>query len=128
MTKLPRLCLLAAMLAGLSAMPLAATAAATAASAPAVAPSAVSPAKPEKRPPTPEEGRDSATAPSDLMPESRVTPQLNLTLTPSGTNKPTYVRPSKGKAAPSGGIDDSAARCKAMSDEKARQDCLGKLR
>ena len=106
-----------------------AVAAAAAASAPAVMPAASSPtAKPEKRPATPEQGRDSAAAPSDLHSESRVTPQINVPLNPSGAGKPAYVRPARGKAAPSGGIDDSAARCKAMTDAQARQDCLDKLR
>ena len=105
--KTPRLYLLAALLAVLAAAPLVGAAATAAASAPAVAPSAVSPAKPEKRPATPAEKRDSATAPGDLRPDARVTPQLNLALTPSGAAKPAYVRPSNGKVTPSGGVDNS---------------------
>ena len=128
MMKTPRLYLLTGLLAALAAAPLVVAAAATAASAPAVAPSAVSPAKPEKRPATPDEKRDSATAPGDLRPDARVTPQLNLSLTPSGIAKPDYVRPADGKVIPSGGVDDSTARCKAVIDAKARQDCLDKLR
>lgn len=102
--------------------------AAPAASAPAAMPAAsVSPVKPEQRPATPDEKRDSATEPGDLRPESRVTPQINVPLSPSGAGKPAYVRPARGKAAPSGGIDDSAARCNAIEDAQARKECLDKL-
>lgn len=107
----------------------AATAAPAAASAPALAPSAPERAKPEKRLATPQEQRDSATAPGELRTEVQATPQLNIPLRSSGgSGKATYVPPARGKAAPSGGVDDSAARCRAMSDKKAQQDCLDKLR
>lgn len=119
----------AALLVALVATASAVAAPAAAASAPAVMPAASSPpAKPEKRPATPQESRDSATEPGELRPESRVTPQINVPLNPSGAGKPAYVRPARGKAAPSGGIDDSAARCKAMTDAGSRQECLDKLR
>lgn len=118
----------AALLSALTITPLCARAAEPAASAPAVAPSAVTPAKAEKRPPTPQEGRDSATAPSDLRPAARVTPQVSVPLLPGGVaGKPAYVRPARGNGAPSGGIDDSAARCNAIADAQARKDCLDKL-
>lgn len=127
--KTARLQFIVALLAGLVASPTLVSAAESAASAPAqaVAPAASSPDKPGKRPATPQENRDSATTPGDLRPDARVTPQLSIPLNPSGAGKPTYVRPPRGKPAPSGGIDDSAARCKAMADAQARQDCLGKL-
>lgn len=109
------------------AVPRVATAAENAASAPAVLPAASAPTKPEKRPATPQEKRDSATAPGELRTEVRATPQLNIPLKPSGAGKATYVPPSRGKASPSGGIDDSAARCNAMADAKAQQECRDKL-
>ncbi|MEO8125334.1 MAG: hypothetical protein ABI633_14900, partial [Burkholderiales bacterium] len=99
-----------------------------AASAPAVMPAASAPpTKPQKRPATPEEKRDSGTEPGELRPDSRVIPQINVPLNPSGAGKPAYVRPARGKAAPSGGVDDSAARCNAIADAQARKDCLDKL-
>ncbi len=117
-----------ALLVGLLAAALPATAADPAASAPAVMPAASSPpVKPPKRPATPEEKRDSATEPGEQRPESRVIPQINVPFTPSGAGKPAYVRPARGKAAPSGGVDDSAARCNAIADAQARKDCLDKL-
>jgi len=126
--------LVAGLLCALAVAPLPTLAAATAASAPgaasapAIAPTASAPARTEPRLATPEAKRDSGTAPGDLRPEARVTPQLNVPLTPSGAGKPAYVRPSQGKATPSGGIDDSAARCQALADAQARKDCLDKLR
>lgn len=119
----------AALLSAPAFTPLCALAADAAASAPAVAPSAVTPAKAEKRPATPQEGRDSATAPGDLRPAARVTPQISVPLMPGGVaGKPAYVRPARGNGAPSGGVDDSAARCNAIADAQARKDCLDKLR
>lgn len=118
-----------ALLAGSLAAAIPAAAADPSASAPAVMPAASAPPlKPEKRTATPEEMRDSATEPGDLRPESRVTPQINVPLNPAGTGKPAYVRPSSGKAAQSGGINDSAARCNAIEDAQARKDCLARLR
>lgn len=105
----------------------AAPAAATATSASAVLPAVSAPAKPQKRPATPEEKRDSGTEPGELRPESRVIPQINVPLNPSGAGKPAYVRPARGKAAPSGGVDDSAARCNAIENPQARKECLDKL-
>lgn len=116
------------LLAGLLVATLPATAADRAASAPAIMPAASAPpVKSEKRSAAPEEKRDSATEPGELRPESRVTPQISVPLNPSGTGKPAYVRPASGKAAQSGGINDSAARCNAISDVQARKDCLDKL-
>lgn len=99
-----------------------------AASAPAAVPAVAPPAaKPEKRPATPEEKRDSATEPGELRPDSRVVPQINVPLKPSGPGKATYVPPPRGKPAQSGGVDDSAARCNAIADAAARKECLDKL-
>lgn len=84
-------------------------------------------AKPDKRPATPAEMRDSATAPGDLRPERRVTPQLSIPLTPNATPKPVLTPTPKGAAAPSGGVDDSVARCNAMADAQARDACRAKL-
>jgi hypothetical protein len=124
------LALLAAALPATAAAPAAsAPAAAAAASAPAAAPTAPPRvAKPEKRPATPEEKRDSGTEPGDLRPESRVVPQVNVPLTPSGAGKATYVPPQRGKPAQHGDVDDSAARCNAIADATARKECLDKLR
>ncbi len=59
---------------------------------------------------------------------SSPTPQISVPLMPGGVaGKPTYVRPARGNGAPSGGVDDSAARCNAIADAQARKDCLDKL-
>jgi hypothetical protein len=84
-------------------------------------------AKPEKRPATPAEMRDSATAPGDLRPERRVTPQLSIPLTPNASPKPVLTPTPKGTTGPSGGVDDSVARCNAMADAQARDACHAKL-
>lgn len=103
-------------------------ASAPAASAPAAVPSVAPPqTRPEKRPATPEEKRDSATEPGELRPESRVIPQLEVPLKPSGPGKATYVAPQRGQPAQHGGVDDSAARCNAIADAAARKECLDKL-
>lgn len=105
------------------------SASAPSASAPAVIPAVSAPsAKPEKHPPTAEERHDSGAKPDLVRPDSRITPQLNVPLTPSGAGKATYVPPARGKPAQSGGVDDSAARCNAMTDAAARKECLDKLR
>ena len=120
--------LLAATLVALSIDARAASASENAASAPDIVASTPARAKPEKRLATPQEKRDSATAPGELRTEVQATPQLNIPLRSSGgSGKATYVPPARGKAAPSGGVDDSAARCRAMADKKAQQDCLDKL-
>lgn len=123
--------LLAAVLPAAAATPAASAPAASspAASAPAVIPAVPAPsAKPEKHPPTAEERHDSGAKPDLVRPDSRITPQLNVPLTPSGAGKATYVPPARGKPAQSGGVDDSAARCNAMTDAAARKECLDKLR
>lgn len=63
---------------------------------------------------TPAELRDSATAPGDLRPEERVTPQIVIPLRKAAR------RPA---GAASGGIDDTAARCEAQSSPRARERC-----
>lgn len=120
--------LLAMTLSATAAAP-AASAPAAAASAPAVIPAVPPPAtKPEKHPPTAEERHESGSKPDLVRPDSRVTPQLNVPLKPSGPGKATYVPPPRGKPAQGGGVDDSAARCNAIADAAARKECLDKLR
>ena len=76
--------LLAATLVALSIDARAASASENAASAPDVVASAPARAKPEKRLATPQEKRDSATAPGELRTEVQATPQLNIPLRSSG--------------------------------------------
>ena len=95
-----------------------------------VAASAVPVGKPEKKILTPSESRDSATAPGDLRPDRRVTPQITLPLTEAGRVVPpkSVLIPSpRADPAPSGSIDDAAARCLALADAQARDQCLAKL-
>ena len=95
-----------------------------------VAASAVPVGKPEKKILTPSESRDSATAPGDLRPERRVTPQVTLPLTQAGKAVPAksvLTPPLRANPAPSGGIDDAAARCGALVDAQARDQCREKL-
>jgi hypothetical protein len=98
-----------------------------AASAPSIAASAAPTAKPEKRALSPAELRDSATTPGDLRPERRVTPQLSIPLNQNSPPKPALVPAPRATNAPSGGIDDSAARCAALADAQAREACRAKI-
>jgi len=113
----------------LALLPLPCAMAQTAASQPNIAASAVPAGKPEKKILTPAESRDSATAPGDLRPERRVTPQISIPLNKSGQvpAKSLVTPPPRAKPAPSGGIEDAAARCAALADAKARDDCRAKL-
>jgi len=101
----------------------------TSASAPSVAASAATVGKPEKKVLTPSESRDSATAAGDLRPERRVTPQISIPLNKAGQapSKSMLNPPPRATAAPSGGIDDAAARCGALADAQARDQCRDKL-
>ncbi len=113
-------------------VPLAAVAQTAAPPVPADAASVAPKAPPEKRNLTPTEGRDSAPKAGDLQPQqSRVAPQLSIPL----NSKPGQV-PLKGMvspppraatAKPSGGVDDAAARCGAIADPQAREQCRDKL-
>ena len=102
-----------------------------AASAPGAANAASAPraSKPDPRLRSPQESRDSATVPGDLRPERQVTPQISV---PLGKSPPAALKlPARnvprGSAAPTGGIDDAAARCEAQAAESARADCRAKL-
>jgi len=98
-------------------------------SAPTWPPAASAPAaaKPGPRQLTPQQSRDSATAPGELRPEHAGVPQINIAL----GRKPPAVRPpgARGSSAASatGGISDGAARCEAESDDQARADCRARL-
>lgn len=85
-----------------------------------------------KRNQSPTEGRNSAPSGGDLRPDRRaVTPQISIPLnTKAGQPPPKAVltpAPRAGTPAPTGGIDDSAARCGALADATAREQCLSKL-
>jgi hypothetical protein len=105
-------------------------AAQTGAAPPSNAASAPSAAKPGPRLQTPLELREGATAPGELRPDERVTPQIVIPLrknTPPPT-KPQRAAARRGIAASaSGGIDDSVARCEAQASKAAREKCLDGL-
>ena len=71
---------------------------------------------------TPEQKRDNAelTAAPESRPDRAVTPQLTIPLGRKAA--PAAVRGSKAPA--SGGVDDAAARCEALSGKQARLICL----
>ena len=76
---------------------------------------------------TPEQKRDNAelTAAPESRPDRAVTPQLTIPLgrkAAPATGGPAAVRGSKAPA--SGGVDDAAARCEALSGKQARLICL----
>jgi len=110
-----------------AAMPLLAAVAQTSVPVPSPAASASPAAKPEQRNLTPAELRDSATEPGDLRPDRRVTPQVNIPISKNAPPKPAFVPATRGKTGPSGGIDDAAARCSALADATAREQCRDKL-
>ncbi len=100
---------------------------------PAVAASVPLNTKTDKRNLTPAESRDSAPSAGDLRPDRRaVTPQISIPLNnKSGQLPPKALlnpAPRAGGTAPSGGIDDAAARCGALADSQAREQCRDKLR
>lgn len=101
----------------------------TVAPVPSITASAPPAGKPEKKLLTPSELRDSATAPGDLRPERPVTPQVTIPLNKAGQvpAKPVLNPPPRAKPAPSGGIEDAAARCGALADAKERDQCRDKL-
>ena len=102
----------------------------TSAPPPSMTASAAPVSKPEKKALTPAESRDSATAPGDLRPEGRVTPQVSIPLNKAGQVPPKSLLnpPPRATVAPSGGIDDAAARCGALADAQARDQCREKLK
>jgi len=70
---------------------------------------------------------DKAQAPGDLRPERRVSPQIAVPLTPEGRvirgrSQDARVKPAQG------GIDDRAARCRAMKTATERQECETRLK
>ena len=114
------------------AAPLPAHAQPTASDATASAPATVASAPPLKtigpRLLTPEQKRDNAdlTAAPESRPDRAVTPQLTIPLgrkAAPAAGGPAAVRGSKPPSA-SGGVDDAAARCDALSNKQARLVCL----
>lgn len=85
--------------------------------------SAPRPTKPARRLLTPEQARQSATAPGELRPERQVAPQIVIPLTKKPEPPTNPNLPRRGKATSSGGIDDAVARCEAQSDPQARARC-----
>ena len=113
-----------------AAVPLAASGQASA-PAPESAASASSPAAPRTGPRllTPAEKRDSATAPGDLRPERRVTPQISVPLgrrQPIESEAPGRARTRASPPAPNG-VDDAVARCEAQRGEQVRAKCRDEL-
>ena len=99
---------------------------------PAIAASVPLNTKTDKRNLTPTEGRNSAPSAGDLQPDRRaVTPQVSIPLNNKGGAVPPksllVPAPRAGGTAPSGGIDDSVARCNALGDAQARDQCRDKL-
>lgn len=93
----------------------------------ASAPVPAAPAGPRLR--SPAETGNRAAAPGDLRPERPVTPQISI---PFGKLPP----PPKGEAgaarrgnpaAPSGTVDDAAARCESQVDDQLRAACRARL-
>lgn len=101
------------------------------AAAPMAAASAAAPREPATLLRTPEEKRDSATAP-DLRPEQAAVPQLSIPLgrTPP-TQRPMAGQAGRGASAASaaaiGGINDGAARCEAKASAMERAACRSQL-
>jgi hypothetical protein len=127
-------CLSLAAAAACAALPWGAMAQASA-PAPMAAASASPVAKPGPRRLTPQESRDSATAPGDLRPEHAVVPQINI---PFGKKQAAPLKPQSNagrsanasrsaSAASAAGIDDAVARCEAESDKQVRASCRARL-
>ncbi len=100
--------------------------------APVAAPAASAPPVVNKKLPramTPAEKRDSATVPGDKRPEDPVVPQISIPLgkTPPAPVLPKAQQQRQDKAAASGGVDDSVARCKAAATPAERDACLDRL-
>lgn len=105
-----------------SALPALAQILTPAASAPASAPGS---GVPVPRVLTPAERREGSSAPGDLRPEEKVTPQIVIPLR-KGLPPPTKAERAaarRGTAASSAAIDDAAARCEAQSSKAAREQC-----
>jgi hypothetical protein len=89
----------------------------------ALAPSAPAPAKPVPRAMSPATQRDSAAMPDETRPEGKTVPQLSIPLGKGDPTPATVGVPKSGKGRTGGGVDDSAARCKAETDDTARALC-----
>ncbi|MDE2093671.1 MAG: hypothetical protein KGI87_07455 [Burkholderiales bacterium] len=80
---------------------------------------------PGPRLPTPAQSRDRATPPGELRPEHPVMPQIRIPFgkAPPAPSKPLPHAVRSGRNAPTGGIDDAAARCEARHGVPARARC-----
>jgi hypothetical protein len=78
---------------------------------------------------TPQQLRESATAPGELRPEHAAVPQINVPLgrKPAVPVKPQSRASRRGEAEPADGIDDAVARCEAQSDRQVRADCRARM-
>src|SRR5512147_3189494 len=97
----------------LAAFPLCFAVAQTVVPAPSLAASVPPAGKPEKKVPSPTESRNTADMAVDRRPADPVTPQISVPINKVGQVPPksVLVPPPRAKPAPSGGIEDSAARC-----------------
>ena len=97
-------------------------AAETRAPAPAARASAPVAAKPGPRLMSPAEMNQNASPPGELRPENAVTPQIVIPLRNQSAVPP---KPDKRnlKPAATGGVNDAAARCDALTDAAARAAC-----
>ena len=92
------------------------------------APASAAPVGPRLR--SPAETGNRAAAPGALRPERAVTPQINI---PFGKVPPPPPKAETGAAtrgnpaAPSGTVDDAAARCESQVDDQVRAACRARL-
>jgi hypothetical protein len=77
---------------------------------------------------TPQQSRESATAPGDLRPEHATVPQINLPFGKKAALPKQEPKPARGgNAASAAGIGDAVARCEAESDQQIRAACRARL-
>jgi len=90
--------------------------------------SAAATTRPGPRVVTTTEQRENSATPGAVRPDPKVAPQVNIPLvnTPVSARKPPLTSRS-GNTAPTGGIDDTAARCEAESNAQLREQCRNKL-
>ena len=83
-------------------------------------------AKPGPRLLTPQEKRDNASPSDNARPEGTVTPQIDIPLgaKPSAPLKLKQPRDSTPRRSAPAAIDDSAARCSALTDADERASCI----
>jgi hypothetical protein len=86
-------------------------------------------AKPKPRMLTPADRRDSISPTDVSRPEGTVTPQVKIPLGPTPPAAPLKLTPSKSaiRTNKPSGVNDSAARCGAISDEAERAACRERL-